>query len=425
MIHSPVVASLVTAPQWAELGWFLVRVTLIAVLGQIANAALVRAAASRRHLVAVATLGALVALPAAVLLLPGWRLAILPAGPESKSAPMQAALEPAVVPDGAYVPAPARDRKAAPSVRAHGLRPVRTHEASASRGIARSRPSPLDVQSVSSAATTVFGERFEPARVAPVREPVRIPWLTVALAALFAGTGMVLLGVVAGMNRAGSLARRAEPVLDGATLGPFEWARDRMGVRSPVAVARSAEVTVPIVTGILRPVLLLPPASRTWSAERLRIVFLHELAHVRRGDAAALLLGRIATAMFWFHPLVWSLARDARRESERACDDLVLGSGVRASEYADQLLEIGALGAARDRLAGATLAVARRSSLEARLVSILRADAPRGPATRLAVAVATLAAALLTIPIVTVRVVAATAHAPRTTTNTVTTTSTR
>jgi beta-lactamase regulating signal transducer with metallopeptidase domain len=397
------------APQWAELGWFLVRITLIALLGHLALAAMARAAASRRHLVAVATLGALVVLPVAVLLLPGWRIAILPARSEPKTMPVLAATEvtPALAvsePVSVWVPAPSvvvRDRRPAP------YRVERAHRS---------------LRSDAALATRVV---VPPASLSPVRQAVRIPWLTVVLAALFTGTGLVLLGIVAGMTRAGRLARRAEPVLDAATLGAFVWARERMGVRSPVALKRSTLVTVPIVTGILRPVLLLPPASRAWSADRLRIVFLHELAHVRRGDGAALLLSRIASAMFWFHPLVWSLARDARRESERACDDLVLANGVRASEYAGQLLEIGALGGARDRFAGSTLAVARRSSLELRLVSILRADAARGPVTRLAVAVATLAAALLLIPIVTVRVVAATAPTSRTATTTVTTTNLR
>jgi beta-lactamase regulating signal transducer with metallopeptidase domain/Flp pilus assembly protein TadD len=404
---SPVLPwSFAEAPQWAELGWFLVRVTLIAVLGHLAIAVLARASASRRHLVAVATLSALVVLPVAVLLLPGWRLAILPARPEPKTVPVLAASEvtPAWTvsePVSVWVPMTVTG----PSV------------------AVRDRPAPsrIAAQYVSSASAPATVPR---ASLSPPRQAVRIPWLAVVLVALFTGTGLVLLGIVAGMARAGQLARRAEPVLDAASLVPFAWARERMGVRSPVALARSTLVTVPIVTGILRPVLLLPPASRTWSADRLRIVFLHELAHVRRGDAAALLLSRIATALFWFHPLVWALARVARRESERACDDLVLASGVRATEYADQLLEIGALGGARDRLAGATLAVARRSSLELRLVSILRADAPRGPVTRLAVAVATVAAALLLIPIVTVRVVAATARTSRTTITAVTTTNT-
>src|SRR5437763_4757726 len=41
-----------------------------------------------------------------------------------------------------------------------------------------------------------------------------------------------------------------------------------------------------------------------------------------------------------FHPIAWSLDRAARRDCEQACDDLVLATGTRPSDYADHLLDI-------------------------------------------------------------------------------------
>ena len=35
-------------------------------------------------------------------------------------------------------------------------------------------------------------------------------------------------------------------------------------------------------------------------------------------------MGRVACAVYWFHPLVWTAAKQLRSESERACDDLAL-----------------------------------------------------------------------------------------------------
>ena len=51
-------------------------------------------------------------------------------------------------------------------------------------------------------------------------------------------------------------------------------------------------------------------------------------------------MGRVACALYWFHPLVWTAARRLRAESERACDDLALVFGARPSDYAEHLLDI-------------------------------------------------------------------------------------
>src|SRR5262249_42311570 len=160
----------------------------------------------------------------------------------------------------------------------------------------------------------------------------------------------------------------------------------------------------------------LPPESLEWSAERLNVVFLHELAHAQRRDAVCLLLARAAGALYWFHPFVRSLVRDARRECEQACDDRVLDSGIRASAYADHLLTIARSAQGRDLVGGAVLAIARRSNLERRLSSILRMGVERRPASRGARMLAAAASLLLLLPLATVRVTAATRstahHAP-------------
>ena len=46
------------------------------------------------------------------------------------------------------------------------------------------------------------------------------------------------------------------------------------------------------------------------------------MAHVARLDWAMLIVGRIATALYWFNPMVWMLARRAHELAEQAVDDL-------------------------------------------------------------------------------------------------------
>ena len=124
----------------------------------------------------------------------------------------------------------------------------------------------------------------------------------------------------------------------------------------------------------------MPADADAWPAERLRIVLLHELAHVKRRDCLTHMLAQISCALYWFNPLAWMAARHLRTERERACDDLVLAAGTRGPDYADQLLEIARVmrsGRFPALLAGASLAMAHRSQLEGRLMAILDPTVPR------------------------------------------------
>jgi beta-lactamase regulating signal transducer with metallopeptidase domain len=67
-------------------------------------------------------------------------------------------------------------------------------------------------------------------------------------------------------------------------------------------------------------------------------IIAHELAHVARLDWAKLLVARLATAAFWFNPLVWKLAAECHQLREEAADDAVLHSQVDGADYASLLV---------------------------------------------------------------------------------------
>ena len=57
----------------------------------------------------------------------------------------------------------------------------------------------------------------------------------------------------------------------------------RIGRRVTIAVCE--RIAAPVLVGIVRPMILLPPAALTgWSPDEIEMVLLHELAHVRRWD---------------------------------------------------------------------------------------------------------------------------------------------
>jgi hypothetical protein len=164
-----------------------------------------------------------------------------------------------------------------------------------------------------------------------------------------------------------------------------------------------ADKTLPVVWGIFRCRVLLPAAAPQWSGEQLRSVLLHELGHIQRRDTMAQLLAQIACALYWFNPLVWFAAWRLGVERERACDDLVLASGVRPSAYAGHLLEV-VTGLSPARwMQSCGLAMARKSSLEGRLVAVLCENRNRRGASVAFATVALLLGACIAIPIAMLR----------------------
>jgi beta-lactamase regulating signal transducer with metallopeptidase domain len=135
-----------------------------------------------------------------------------------------------------------------------------------------------------------------------------------------------------------------------------------------VQLLASRHVAVPVTWGVHRPIILLPQAALEWPDDRWQVVLRHELAHVRAHDAAMRLTARIACALFWFHPGVWWLARRFEADAEGACDDRVILSGVRASDYAEWLAASSTSGA--DRQLDATMALVHRGNLRARLAAV-------------------------------------------------------
>src|SRR5262249_34015303 len=143
-----------------------------------------------------------------------------------------------------------------------------------------------------------------------------------------------------GWLRLRRIARTAETVRDAEWIEERDAAAMRLAVGRTVELKESTSVPAAVTAGVWRPLLLLGHAARPWAVERRRVVFLHELAHVKRLDWASVVIAELAVAVYWFHPLAWWLSRRVRRDAERASDDLVLASGVKPSVYAGHLLGI-------------------------------------------------------------------------------------
>lgn len=221
-------------------------------------------------------------------------------------------------------------------------------------------------------------------------------WLMLLWAA---GTAAALLQMLVAMAAMWRLRRRAQKFPDGDAAALTQ----ALGIRHPVDLLALRQGSMPMAYGLLRPAIFMPEDAQAWSGERRRMVLLHELAHVRRGDLATHLLARTALSLYWWNPLAWTAWRSFLKERERATDDLVLSAGARASEYAGHLLEVARQMQASPAMGWAAIAMARPSQLEGRLLAILDDRVNRKAPGRMAAAIAAVLAIGIVAPLAAVQ----------------------
>jgi beta-lactamase regulating signal transducer with metallopeptidase domain len=163
-------------------------------------------------------------------------------------------------------------------------------------------------------------------------------WASYLFAAWGVVAGLLLLRLSVGLWRVRQIRRKCSPAelagLDPAMAGIL---RD-FGSRRRVKVCVSSEVAVPAAIGFFRPAIVFP----AWllprlSPEDMRVILLHELAHVQRWDDWTNLAQKIVKALFFFHPAVWWIESRLTLEREMACDDIVLATASPRA-YASSLI---------------------------------------------------------------------------------------
>jgi TonB family protein len=237
-------------------------------------------------------------------------------------------------------------------------------------------------------------------RIAAHAAPRRPDWKLWLMLLWAAGAAMAGVRLTVGYAAAWRIQRSARPFQDGSLAGMLA---QTLGVREPVELLEAGPRSMPMTFGLTRATILLPADAAGWGEERRRSVLLHELAHVRRRDAATHLLARVAMAVDWWNPLAWVAWREFLKERERATDDLVLHAGARASDYASHLLDAARGLQTPGAIGWAAAAMARPSQLEARLRAILDSGVDRTAPGRATVWATALLAAATIVPLAAMR----------------------
>src|SRR5450631_751310 len=310
---------------WQIVGWtmlhFLWLGTAIGATALACRVLVRRAPASIRYVVAMASMLALAASPVVVA---AWLVSRTPSSLSlhessldrmSESNLPSPRLAAGLMPDGTI------DATAVASTKGSVIQPAQDLKPRPSRGL-----------------TGVFDERaFEGAGAVLESFARYLPWLWLV------GTPVTFAFMTTGIVGAERLRRAGRVIDDGPIAEACARVMQTMQITGHVAVAVCERIAAPVLVGIVRPLILLPPAALTgWSPDEIEMVLLHELAHVRRWDNLVNLAQRLIESLLFFHPAVWLLSSWVRRERESCCDAVVVGRTEQPHAYAELLVALAA-----------------------------------------------------------------------------------
>lgn len=167
---------------------------------------------------------------------------------------------------------------------------------------------------------------------------------TIVTGSYFAGVLLMMMRLLLGLRGGQDLRRISTAIEDAEFLAMVRAQVEKLGLRSVPPVSFCDRISIPVVIGVFRPVILLPACLVSGlTSDQLWALVTHELAHIRRYDLHVNLLQRAIEAVLFFHPAVWIVSRRVSSERENATDDEVVAAGCPATRYADALVRMAEL----------------------------------------------------------------------------------
>ncbi len=231
---------------------------------------------------------------------------------------------------------------------------------------------PADHMTLPAAGNTQLQNAQAPAASLP---RVGIHWNVIWLT----GVLVMLVRLALLQFRLHAFSRQCNIITEGPLFDLLQQCRGELNCSQPVTLLTTDQRSLPMTWGVRCPSILLPREAQNWTEQEVRCALLHELAHVARRDCLWQLLVQLTHACYWFHPLVWFASRKLYLEREHACDDIVLQHGTRASDYADQLLQVVSAFRSSRSLKLTAVSLAAESGFSRRLKSILQETRDRRP----------------------------------------------
>lgn len=134
--------------------------------------------------------------------------------------------------------------------------------------------------------------------------------------------------------------RWSQEVSDPQTLDILQDQKAGFNLLKQVELRTCAYITSPMMIGLVHPVILLPPEK--YSEGEVSLIFRHELVHIKRKDLWYKVLVFLATAVHWFNPVIYLMAKAIAVQCEISCDmEVVKETDLgRRQQYSETILHV-------------------------------------------------------------------------------------
>jgi bla regulator protein blaR1 len=156
-------------------------------------------------------------------------------------------------------------------------------------------------------------------------------------------SGLIILSLrsIGGYLQIYSLRRTGIKSLPSSWENRMDEIYNKIGGKFRAKVMQSTRVTIPIVTGFFKPLVLLPVSMLTFlTPAQVEAIILHELYHIKRYDHYINTLQNFIEIIFFFHPATWLISLSIRNEREKCVDEWVVKHTGRPLEYARALFTL-------------------------------------------------------------------------------------
>jgi len=116
---------------------------------------------------------------------------------------------------------------------------------------------------------------------------------------------------------------------------------NQLNITKKISVHESSLIQSPLITGWLRPMILFPIGLvNQLNTNEIEAIIAHELAHVSRHDILFNFLQSLSEIIYYYHPGIWWISNQIRKEREHSCDDIALQVTGNQLDYAKALLQV-------------------------------------------------------------------------------------